>query len=324
MVSSYFAFLKPPLCNYHYGTSCRKIHLDARLIRGLVGTTVTTYNDFSDGPSPEPSSLVVSATKPDPSRATNSPATTSRATPSAQAGSTMTLVCAWSGLSQTWVITEKLAEKAAPATEHDFKMGHGTAKTVGKFLCHPVGDPKQIAFMRIYQQIPITGTEDADNATLTKQAVPPPVCGELECFKLLQAGRCAAVPQFLGHAESTQGEHDLLPGGYIRYIVWEKVPGVPLTEEFYWGLDDIARKDIRFKFRAAYEQMVRCGVAPDEPGLSKIIFDQTTGDVHISGFRRGWPIIDKLDWSESLYVAHGLAELSREHDWHLHPENWKW
>lgn len=137
-------------------------------------------------------------------------------------------------------------------TDHDVKMGRGSAKTVGKFLCHLAEDPNQIAFMRIYQQIPITGTEDADHATLARQAVSPGVCGELECFKLLQTGRCSAVPRFLGHVESTQGDDDLVPGGYIRYLVWEKVPGGPLTKEFFWGLDITSRKDIRSKFRAAY------------------------------------------------------------------------
>jgi hypothetical protein len=165
----------------------------------------------------------------------------------------MTVTSASSGISRTWVITKKLSERAVPMTDHDVKMGRGSARTVGKFLCHLIGDPNQMAFMRIYQQIPLSGTEDANRDTLARQAVPPEVCGELECFKLFQYGRCDVVPRFLGHAESTQGDHDLLPGGYIRYVVWEKVPGEPLTEEFFWGLDDTARKEIRSKFRAAYE-----------------------------------------------------------------------
>ncbi|KAJ5570809.1 hypothetical protein N7535_004469 [Penicillium sp. DV-2018c] len=129
-------------------------------------------------------------------------------------------------------------------TDHDVQMGRGAAKTVCKFLCHAAGDPNQVAFMRIYQQIPITGTEDADPDTLARQAVAPGVCGELEAFKILQNAGCGAVPRFLGHAESTQGDDDLLPGGYIKYLVWEKVPGEPLTKEFFWGLDITAREDI--------------------------------------------------------------------------------
>ncbi|RHZ60836.1 hypothetical protein CDV55_103531 [Aspergillus turcosus] len=220
----------------------RTTDFDARLLRGLVGTTVTTYDLVSDGASPKSTSLAPST---EPSRATSSP--------SALAASPMSVGSAPSGISRTWVITEKLSERAVPLTDDDVKMGTGSPLTVGKFLCHLAEDPTQIAFMRVYQQIPITGTEDADHDTLARQAVPPEVCGELECFKLLQSGGCSAVPRFLGHAERIQGEHELVPGGYVRYLVWEKVPGEPLTEEFFWGLDDTARKDIRSKFRAAYE-----------------------------------------------------------------------
>lgn len=218
---------------------------DARLLRSLVGTVVTTYDLASDGASLDSTSLAPST---EPSRAMTYPTT-----PSALAVSPMTVMSASSGISRTWVITEKLSERAAPLTDHDVKVGRGSAKTVGKFLCHLAEDANQIAFMRIYQQIPITGTEGADHDILARQAVPPGVCGELESFKLLQTRRCNAVPSFLGYAESTQGDDDLVPGGYIRYLVLEKVPGEPLTKEFFWSLDDTARKDIRSKFRVAYE-----------------------------------------------------------------------
>lgn len=45
---------------------------------------------------------------------------------------------------------------------------------------------------------------------------------------------------------------------------------------------------------------------------------------HISGFRMGWPIIGKIEWSEARYVEFELAEPSEEGDWYLHPEKWQW
>ncbi|CAG8903603.1 unnamed protein product [Penicillium egyptiacum] len=133
-------------------------------------------------------------------------------------------------------------------------MGVGSPMTVGKFLCH-LEDPTQIAFMRIYYQIPITRTEDANLATLAQQIQPHEVCGELEAFRLLMSQGCSSVPRFLGYCEKTQGEHDLVPGGYVKYLVWEKVPGEPLTEEFFWSLDPLVREDIRAKFRVAFESV---------------------------------------------------------------------
>lgn len=202
-------------------------------------------------------------------------------------------------------------------------MGVGSPMTVGKFLCHLEEDPTQVAFMRIYYQIPIAGTEDADLTTLAQQIQPHEVCGELEAFRLLMSQGCSSVPRFLGYCEKTQGEHDLVPGGYVKYLVWEKVPGEPLTEEFFWSLDPLVRDDIRAKFRVAFEEMLRCGVKPQESRISKIIYDQSTGNVRISGFRRGWPIRDKLQWSDTRYVAYMLAKRPDERDWRSRPEEWE-
>ncbi|OQE15800.1 hypothetical protein PENFLA_c030G02982 [Penicillium flavigenum] len=207
---------------------------------------------------------------------------------------------------RTWVIMEKLSERAVVMTETDVKMGRGPSITVGKFLCHLEGHPDLKAFMRIYHQIPIAGTEDADPDTLAQQAVPPKTCGELESFKLLKG--CPAVPLFLGHAERTQGKHELLPGGF----------------ESFWGLNLSARDEIRSKFRAAYEQVISCGTRPGRSRISKIIFDRVTGNLYLSGFRGAWPILDEIKWTESCYVHFGLAKRSKGPEWYLHPEQWEW
>lgn len=107
--------------------------------------------------------------------------------------------------------------------------------------------------MRIYYQIPIAGTEDEGLDVLAQLVVPSRVCGELEVFRQLMRCHCTAAPRLCGYAETTQDGHDLVPGGFIRYLVREKVPGEPLTEEFFWSLDLPARDTIRAKFRAAYE-----------------------------------------------------------------------
>lgn len=66
---------------------------------------------------------------------------------------------------------------------------------------------------------------------------------------------CSSVPRLPGYYERTQGQHELVPGGFAKYLVWEKVPGEPLTEEFFWNLDTRVREDIRAKFRVAFESV---------------------------------------------------------------------
>ncbi|KAJ5968695.1 hypothetical protein N7501_004943 [Penicillium viridicatum] len=162
----------------------RPSDFDARYLRRLVGTKVTTFYDFD--PLQQPS-----------------------ASPSASAG-------------RSWIITEKLLERAVHLTQEDVDTGVGSPMTVGKFLCHLEVDPTQIAFMQIYYQIPIAGTEDADLATLAQQIQPP---------------------EFLVVMSNTS--------------YGKKVPGESLTEESFWSLSPPVREDIRVKFRLAFEEMLR-------------------------------------------------------------------
>lgn len=157
------------------------------------------------------------------------------------------------GICCTWIITENLSERAAYRTRQQVERGTGTPKTVGIFLCHLEDDPAQLAFMRVYHQIPVTGTEYATPATRAQQVGPDEILGEREAFKLLMRQGCSAVPRFLGYDEKIQEGRDLVPGGYVKYLVWEKVPGESLTEEFFWSLDRPKRDDIRARFRVAYE-----------------------------------------------------------------------
>ncbi|KAB8263302.1 hypothetical protein BDV32DRAFT_119159 [Aspergillus pseudonomiae] len=333
----------------------RSSDFDARFLDRLVGTKVTTFDDID--PPQEPSAVstasmaslsadsppgisppgifppavsLTPASLPPASHTTTShetghPPTVSTATaPSLSGpGSLLRRICC------TWVITEKLSERAVNLTEEDVEWGIGTPMTVGTFLCHLEEDPAQLAFMRIYHQIPITGTEWANPDTRAQQAGKDPagldkICGEREAFKLLMRQGCNSVPRFLGYDEKIQAENELIPGGYTKYLVWEKVPGESLTEEFFWSLDRSTRDDIRAKFRVAYEEILRCRVVPQMSRISKIIYDQTTGNVRISDFRMGWPIRSKFQWSDTRYMAYGLAKRPEEDwNWRQHPENWE-
>ena len=37
----------------------------------------------------------------------------------------------------------------------------------------------------------------------------------------------------------------LFPGGFVTYIVWDKVPGEPLSEKYFWKQDRKVRDAIR-------------------------------------------------------------------------------
>lgn len=49
----------------------------------------------------------------------------------------------------------------------------------------------------------------------------------------------------------------------------------------------------------------------------------TNGFSRISGFRGVWPSVGKLQWSDNLYVAYGLARPRENGEWRDLPEKWE-
>ncbi|CDM36590.1 unnamed protein product [Penicillium roqueforti FM164] len=112
--------------------------------------------------------------------------------------------------SVTWVITAKLNEISYPGDQHDIEKGFRYLYVAAKFLCYRKDNPAQRpAFVRIYQQIPITGTQISKS-------------------------------------------NDIIPSGFITYIIWEKVPGVPLSKLYIWRQTPEVRDAMRKEFRRVY------------------------------------------------------------------------
>lgn len=107
--------------------------------------------------------------------------------------------------------------------------------------------------MRIYCQVPIEETQFLSPDVRAKQAVPPYQHSELMALKRFREGGCTVVPELLGYSETVQSRDGLVPGGYIRYLVWDKVPGESLSRALFWSFETPERDLIRRKFRAAYE-----------------------------------------------------------------------
>lgn len=125
--------------------------------------------------------------------------------------------------------------------------------TMGKFLCHKVGALPESAFMRIYSQVPIEDTQFLSPEVRAQQAVPLYRHSEIMALKGLKEGGCTVVSELLGYIETAQGQDGLVPGRYITYLVWDKVPGQSLSSELFWSFNKPKRDLIRQKFRAAHE-----------------------------------------------------------------------
>jgi hypothetical protein len=141
----------------------RPTEFDARFLYfRMVGAKVTIFCDFN---LQQPSALSLRVCHLSLSMAPPSGVSPPASTDSFAATPTLSLSGSVSlGISRSWIITERLSERAFYLTQDDVDDGCGSSLTVGKFLCHLEEDPTQIGFMRVYYQIPITGTEHAPPA----------------------------------------------------------------------------------------------------------------------------------------------------------------
>ncbi|KAL2698784.1 hypothetical protein AAEP93_010172 [Penicillium crustosum] len=128
--------------------------------------------------------------------------------------------------------------------------------------------------MRIYVQVPRTGYDRVDKATLAKEATQftPP---ELITYQFLTDNRSRNTPLLLGYKMDTQPTDGPVPGGHVTWIVWEKVPGKCLGDyksaSVYWDMTPDQRKRVRESFLREIPKIMDMGCFPQRPGPSNLI-----------------------------------------------------
>ncbi|CRL27745.1 unnamed protein product [Penicillium camemberti] len=218
-------------------------------------------------------------------------------------------------------------------TERQLELGSGPCFAVFKYLCHSATDKK--AFIRIYFQIPIPGTEYQPPELRRQQGAPPREHLELQALKDLRERHCDMVPTLLAYKEGNQCSDGLVPDGYITHLVWDMVPGKPLDTGQFWRPElALLREAVRTKFRDVWEELKRHGWQPGLPLLQKIIYE-STGDMcmirnmltsfrHIAGFRGP----DRFDpgekFSDMTFVLWRLTRPPRKSGWEKDPTKWAW
>ncbi|PLB53456.1 hypothetical protein P170DRAFT_490616 [Aspergillus steynii IBT 23096] len=100
-----------------------------------------------------------------------------------------------------------------------------------------------------------------------------------EIYNLSQLEECRSTPKLLGYAVGTQDSSDHLPGGYIAYIVMQKVPGENLH-----GFDTLTKAEqnrIRVAFIDSLWELVSRYFTHRDPRRENIIWDPRMGQCFI-------------------------------------------
>ncbi|KLJ06142.1 hypothetical protein EMPG_10436 [Blastomyces silverae] len=140
------------------------------------------------------------------------------------------------------------------------------------------------AIIKVRMQIPPKeGVHPAQCATRQPSSTTVEEILRLEYFN--EKG-CSVTPRLLHKEKIIQGPNLPTPGGYIVFIVMEKVPGVPLTD--FWTYDRPKRDRIREAFQKGMTEIRSFGGYSIDMGLQNLIYDEKRGKcyfVDYEGFR---------------------------------------
>lgn len=184
-----------------------------------------------------------------------------------------------------WTVVTELDQQSFQKTNEDFKYWAKSSYACATFLVRN-NSKDQVAFMRIYMQVPNKGTEFSRPEDRAKQAAS--ASGrhkEFEAMKAFYEGKSTITPAFLGWKVGFQDDQSPVPGGYVIRFVFERVPGVRLADNrilpgqgrplptFFREFDEKKRKQIRNDFNKGYRKLKELGWVPYSPWATNLIWD---------------------------------------------------
>lgn len=188
----------------------------------------------------------------------------------------------------SWIIREKVSQhnkqrpEIAPRTP-DFY--HSTAEAT--FLVQEESGG-QMAYMRVYVQIPSTGTEFEPAHDRAPQAASIPET-EPKALKDFHQQQATMTPALLGIREEVQDHDGFIPGGFITYLVFEQVHGIRLADDqilpgygfslhtFFEKFERHERDRIRDTFSKQYLEFAKIGWLPLRGWADRLIWEPDSG-----------------------------------------------
>ncbi|KAL1979309.1 hypothetical protein VTN96DRAFT_6229 [Rasamsonia emersonii] len=208
-----------------------------------------------------------------------------------------------------WRLNRKLAESEDCATESDVKECMMASEARGVFVCSSIDDPTQEAVVKIRMQIPYFSTAFKSRQARARQAEPDMRVTsqrEVSALEHLTAVGCSSTPALFAWKHETQGDDDWIPGGYIDYILMEKLPG---TSPGYWSgvMKREERDQLRRAFKEAWQECVACGRVHQDRGIRNLVWDREKQKCYIVDWEEWSEATDEDVWRDTQYIAWNLA-----------------
>ncbi|KAJ5579886.1 uncharacterized protein N7459_005871 [Penicillium hispanicum] len=222
-----------------------------------------------------------------------------------------------------WKILEILEDEDHQMEQADVRGGAKSYATL-KLVCAKAADPSIQARMRVYLQVPAAGTETEQSSIRARQATTfEPE--ELRAYRIISMEESVSkfTPKLLGFHKARQNDSELVPGGFIIFIVWEFVPGQPLDDgsgeaSAFWDLDRPTRDKVRKLFKESFlsttRKLGKLRVWPGSHGPHNLVWNGKTQTLYWVRFRE-LEENDPPSWSDIWFPCYGLVKAPLDDEW---------
>ncbi|KAI1953687.1 hypothetical protein LOZ57_000028 [Ophidiomyces ophidiicola] len=212
-----------------------------------------------------------------------------------------------------WKLGEKLSEKATFSPAERTGTGKAWAEGIAVYSCQQIINGRVVneAIAKVRFQVPPEYPTSFNPEVRRKLALRDPspwTQHELVSLRHFNQKGCKVTPKLLYVKRSLQEwEHLPVPGGYVVFILMQKVTGVPLVD--FWDYDFDKREKIRAAFRNSLTELLRYHARPIDTHLGNIIYDEKGNKCWFVDYEHIFVDEEKepRKFSENDYFGWGLA-----------------
>ncbi|BCR91302.1 uncharacterized protein ACHE_70145A [Aspergillus chevalieri] len=132
---------------------------------------------------------------------------------------------------------------------------------------------------------------------------------EIKALKDLTEAKCFCTPKFRAWKHENQDRNDWVPGGFLDYIVMEKLEGRTLSPELIDSLSNEQQQRLRTAFKRSYIECLNHNFVNLDQGARNLIWNEEKGICYIIDWETWCRATSSYDWNDDEYCSWDL-ELS--------------
>ncbi|PGH13627.1 hypothetical protein AJ80_06259 [Polytolypa hystricis UAMH7299] len=217
----------------------------------------------------------------------------------------------------TWILKEKISEHADSYGEEESEAVEAMSEARAVFLCSKCDNKNtEVAVVKVYMQIPWTGTELDTAERRRAQAYPgrsEVAQDEIYALAQLTAAGCSSTPKLLEEKHIKQWDTLPVPGGSLAFILMEKLPGQRVERIADLALPE--REAMRASFKKGWNECYAAGIVPADSGIRNLLWDRKQKKCYIVDFGHWYDSSMYSGWRDGRFEMWDLMVFLSNGEW---------